>query len=217
MPSSVDLDRDAVVVARGAPSPTLARGVAGDVGQRLLHDPEGGELDRGRQLLAGAVARGATSSRWRAPSATRPSRSARPGAGARGASLAAAQHVERAAQLAQRLAAGLLDVGERRAGLLGLVVDQVQGHAGLHVDQRDVVGEHVVQLLGELQPLLARAALALLLLGARPFASTASRRDADQLGDGEHDEQPTGDERQLEAGAPRRRRGSTALATAKPT
>ncbi len=52
-----------------------------------------------------------------------------------------------------------------------MLVEEVQRDARLHVDEGDVVREHVVQLLRELQPLLARLALArfmgeALLLGA---------------------------------------------------
>ena len=76
----------------------------------------------------------------------------------------------------ERLVAGVLDGGEGRAGLLGLLVEQVEGDAGLHVDQRDVVGEHVVQLLGQREALLVTAPL--LLLDCRPLAArrACSRR-----------------------------------------
>ena len=84
---------------------------------------------------------------------------------------AVAQQVEGGAQLAQGVVARMLDGREGRARLVGMLVEEVQRDARLHVDEGDVVREHVVQLLRELQPLLARLALArflgeALLLGA---------------------------------------------------
>ena len=75
----------------------------------------------------------------------------------------AAQDPEGRAHLAQQLLAGLLDRRQRRARLLRVVVHEVERHSRLHVDQRDVVAEHVVQLLRDPQPFLhALAALGLL-------------------------------------------------------
>ena len=67
----------------------------------------------------------------------------------------------RASLLASLMAAS---AGAHLVGVdgVGLLVDQVQRHAGPHVDQRDVVGEHVVQLAGDAQALLAGAAAGLL-------------------------------------------------------
>ncbi len=65
--------------------------------------------------------------------------------------------------------ASLIAASAGRADL-GLVLQQVEGDAGLHADQRQVVGEHVVQLLGHAQPLVAGLAPPLLLgrPGPRP-------------------------------------------------
>ena len=49
----------------------------------------------------------------------------------------------------------MFDRRERRAGLLGSLVDQVKRDPGLHVDQGEVVSEHVVQLARDPQALLA--------------------------------------------------------------
>ena len=200
----------AVVAERGR-STALGPGVAGDVGERLLHDAVGGQLDGGRQRRGGAVAARAAR-RGRRPGRPRPARRGRPG-GARAPRgvVAAAQHVERGAQLVERVAAGLLDVGQRRPGLLGLLVEQVQGHAGLHVDQRDVVGQHVVQLLGQPQPLLAEPA-PLLVLGGLGQLGRPLPADADQLRDGQHDDQPPGDQRQVHGGRAGPVVGSTTVA-----
>ena len=43
-----------------------------------------------------------------------------------------------------------------------MLVDEVQPDAGLHADQRDVVSQNVVELLGDLEPLLAGPPLGLL-------------------------------------------------------
>jgi hypothetical protein len=68
-----------------------------------------------------------------------------------------AQDAEHRAHLAQRLRAGLLDRLERRAGALGLLVEQVERGAGLDVDERHVVRQHVVQLARDPEALLAGA------------------------------------------------------------
>ena len=82
--------------------------------------------------------------------------------------LLGAQHAEHRADLAQRLGARRLDRGQRLAGLLRPVVHQVQPHPGLHVDQRQVVAEHVVQLAGDPQPFLGRLPALLLLAAPGP-------------------------------------------------
>jgi hypothetical protein len=137
--------------------------VARHVGQRLLHDPVGSQVDARRE-------------RSRLPDDLGPHGQARgPGPGhevvdvgeARGGSegrpvVAVAEHVEHRAQLLQLLLARLLDGGQRRPGLLGMLVEEMEGDVGLDVDEGDVVGEHVVELPGDAQPLLARS------LGAGP-------------------------------------------------
>ena len=50
-------------------------------------------------------------------------------------------------------------------GPLGIHRQQVFGDPGLHVDHRDLVGHHVVQLAGDPQPFLGHPALRLLLTG----------------------------------------------------
>ena len=58
-----------------------------------------------------------------------------------------------------------------RLRLLGLAVDEVQGDAGLHVDQRHVVRDDVVQLAGDPQPLLVGLTPTFLVLACRAAAS----------------------------------------------
>ena len=54
---------------------------------------------------------------------------------------------------------------QRLPGLLGLPVQQRSGDAGLHVDHRDVVRQHVMQFPGDAQPFVADPAARLLLPG----------------------------------------------------
>ena len=154
----------------------MAPGVAGDVGERLLHDAVGGQLDGGRAAAAGAVGlleRGRRG-RWRARRRPASSRSARRGRGRTRARPSPRRSRSSAVRSSlEGVVAGLLDGGQRRAGLLGLLVEQVQRHAGLHVDQRDVVGQHVVQLLGQREALLAHPA---------PLRSSAAARPARRPG-----------------------------------
>ena len=64
-------------------------------------------------------------------------------------------------QLAERLAPGRLDRAQRRARLVGALVEDVVGRGGLHDDDRDAVRDDVVQLARDPRLLLAdRAARA---------------------------------------------------------
>ena len=104
----------------------------------------------------------------------------------------AAQHTEHRADLAQRVGARLVDRRQRDPRLAGLLVHQLQGDAGLDVDQRNVVRQHVVQLAGDAQPLLVGLAAGLEL--ARPLGlREALLAAADPLDAGQRHEQPGGD------------------------
>ena len=61
------------------------------------------------------------------------------------------------AQLDQSLLAHIVDGGQGAASPIGLAVHQVQCGVGLHVDDRDVVGDHVVEVAGDAEPFLAGA------------------------------------------------------------
>ena len=75
------------------------------------------------------------------------------------------------------------------ARLGGILVDQVQADAGLHVHERDVVREYVVQFLGQFEPLLAGASLRL--FGPRSLDIGELRSaDPDEFGDGEDHAKP---------------------------
>jgi hypothetical protein len=103
------------------------------------------------------------------------------------------QHAEDRADLAQRLGARGLDRGERLPRLLRAVVHEVQADAGLDIDQRQVVPEHVVQLAGDAQPFLGRLPAFLLLAGPGPLGADLHHLRhvlrADLGGTAEHDRQ----------------------------
>ena len=133
-------------------------GVAQRVGERLLHDPVGRQVDaRGQRAPA---------------SPSRRQRHLEPGGAQRRGELAepveARLRVRRLAlgvgpharpssrrSSRQRLAPGRLDRAQRGARLVGALVEDVVGGRGLHDDHRDAVGDHVVQLARDPRLLLA--------------------------------------------------------------
>jgi hypothetical protein len=80
--------------------------------------------------------------------------------------LVGAQHLEGGAQFAHGLAAGLLDGEQGRGYVLAALAREVDGDARLELDDRDAVGERVVQLPGDPQAFLARPAQGGFLAGA---------------------------------------------------
>ena len=121
------------------------------VGQPLLHDAVGGQVDRRR---AARTARRRRAGRRRRPALRTSSSSAssrsRPGAGASSAcSSPPAHRAEQPAHLGERRAPGLLDAPQR-LGVLGRRVGQpVPDRAGLQHHHADGVGDDVVQLAGD--------------------------------------------------------------------
>jgi hypothetical protein len=120
--------------------------VAQHVGERLLHDPVARRVHRrGQRAEVGDVQadldpRGAQ----RAGELVEVAEPA--GGPERRRRRVPAQHAERGAQVAQRLPARRLDLAQRRARLLGVVVDEVGRDAGLHVDGHHRVGDDIVDL-----------------------------------------------------------------------
>ena len=106
---------------------------------------------------------------------TRPSRSAMPGVGAVGCPCSARSAVDQRVHIRNRLPARVFDRGERWAGTLRVLFEQFERHRRLHVDHRKAVGQHVVQLPGDGQPLLRGPSLllGLRLAGHRGLALTA--------------------------------------------
>ena len=106
----------------------------------------------------------------------------------------AAQHPEQPARLGQRLAAGLLDRGQRLARRRLLGAERVALGARLDDHHADVVGHEVVQLARDARALLghrlvrAQLVLALEQLGARGERVGAQLAPADGAADEHHRE-----------------------------
>ena len=140
--------------------------VATDVGERLLHRAEDRETDAAREparrallgldhvegdreaLVAdlGDQAGEVADARVRRTRLAGPARLVLPHSLAQGA--------EQAAHLRDRVAGGLLDVGEGRTRGVGVAVEHPACGAGLDAHRGDAVGDHVVQLAGDAQPLV---------------------------------------------------------------
>ena len=167
------------------------------VGQALLDDPVGGEVERARQRDGLAVDvqphRQAGAAEPRRAAASRLSR---PGWGASSSVLAVAAHrAEQAAHLGERRAAGPLDAPQRLLVLAERVGQLVADGADLEHHHADGVGDDVVQLARDPRALLgdrdARRGLALALgvrrallrrLGLR---GALAQREAGEPGDRE--------------------------------
>ena len=178
-------------------------GVADHVRDRLLADAVRGQLDARGQRALRALDRGLDVQTGGLRLLRQLVDARQAGRGRLGRHVVRlAQRVEHAAQLGQGVAAGMLDRLQRRARLLGPVVEQVQGRARLHVDQRDVVRQHVVEVARDREALLAAAASDVRL--ARPLGLGLVRApDADGLGRRDEHEHPG---RERERLADRRRR-----------
>ena len=157
--------------------------MAADVGQRLLDDPVHGPIDLRRQrplVSADADGGGDACGPGSLDQLVQPVEPAGRRVVAPGVRRAGPQHVEGRTQLPGGVAARLLDGEERLGHLLAALAGQVNGHAGLHLDRRDAVGERVVQLPGDPQPLVAGPAPGRLLPRAlglgRPLLGRPDRR-----------------------------------------
>ena len=117
------------------------------------------------------------------------------GGARRGAAVLLPQHVERRSQVPQSLGRHVLDL-HKRIGL-GAARAQVRGDAGADVDRDQGVGDRVVQLAGDAQPLLIEA-LAGLCLAVLLFAH--SQRPAGAHGVADHEGTQDEDEPKRGAG-----------------
>jgi hypothetical protein len=130
--------------------------VANHVGQRLLHDPIGGDADwlgyLGRRTVDtqrhGHVAVSARLDQIAQPLEAR----CRPAIGSLAVVPQLSQHHP---QLVQHIATGPLDFAERLLGRLGATIHDVSRGARLHVDRGHRVGHAVVQVAGDPQPVSA--------------------------------------------------------------
>ena len=127
--------------------------MAQHVGRRLLDDPVAGGLDRGGQVGDRRGPHRDRDPRLAQPVGERLEVGQRGGGGERRAARRIAQHVQGAAQVAERVATGLLDRAQRGMGLGGVAIDQVRSDAGLHVDRGHRVSDGVMDLVRDRQPL----------------------------------------------------------------
>ena len=144
-------------------------GVAHHVGERLLDHPVAGQVDGGRQRprrpLQGHLDLHPGPGRLGDQGVQLGQAGRRGQRGPAAVAVALAQHPEHGVQLAQGLVAGLADRGQGVGRLVGPALQQVGGDPGLDADHPDGVGDHVVQLPGDPQPLLVDPAAGLLLPG----------------------------------------------------
>ena len=169
------------------------------VGQALLDDAVGREVDRGREREAARPRRAACTGRPARPtSSSSASSRSRPGLRGELDVLAVGAHrAEQAAHLGQRRAAGLLDAPQRVAVLRERLGEPVPDGADLEHHHADRVGDDVVELACDPRALLGdgdarrRLALPLGLRGAQPPPppplGPLAQREAGQPGDREQD------------------------------
>ncbi len=146
-----------------------SRRVAADVGERLLQDPEGGELNRLRNpwwLLAVDLEVHVEAG---VPSLL--DQRADPGQVWDGLERSIrvawlAEHSKNRAQLLESFVTCRFDRCKRDAALPGIALEQVGGDAGLHVDRGERVRDDVAQVSGDPQPFLLGTALCFLLAAA---------------------------------------------------
>jgi hypothetical protein len=157
----LDLDR-----FRGVPhgEPGGAGAMLVRVGQRLLRDPVRRQVGHHRQLPRLAEL---TELHRKTGRRETGQQVGQPGEAGRRLGVVrlvrAAQHAHHRLNLGEHAVRRLPDVVQGGRHLIGPAVEDVGGRAGLHVDHRDVVRHHVVQLAGDAQPLLGDPAAGLLL------------------------------------------------------
>ena len=207
-----DLDVDGARLVRDAHPGTGAAGVLERVGERLLDDPVGGQLDARIDWWTLALHRqldreagGAHLLDQATETLEAGHRLARRVVGGRVLRVAwRAQDPEHPAHVGQRLAAGPVDGLERRASAFRSPIERGQSRTGLDDDHADVMGHDVMQLPGDPFAFVVdgppRALLALRLLEARVLLDrrgvsasrpgpVAERQDDD---DGQHRREETG-------------------------
>ena len=148
-----DVELDCVAgVADADPCASRVR-VLGHVGQRLLHDPKGGELDARRHRRRAGVYgdRDVESGRSRAGGEVVDAVKARRGGLAGGIGR---RQTGEAGELGERLVCNGADQPHAVGRTFTVAADQTLGAAGLDRDHTDVVGHRVVQFPGEPEPLV---------------------------------------------------------------
>lgn len=156
----------------------------GDVGQRLLNDPVGGPAHRGRQVGPRSLDR-QRRRKARAVRLLHQLRDVVEPAGRGGVVIT--QRLQGGAQFPGRLTSGFLDGQQGLGHLFTSPTSDVNGDLGLHLDDRDLVGERIMQLPRDVQPLLIRTAPRGLLPGAlgfvRPSLGLPQRLPRGECGD----------------------------------
>lgn len=154
-----DDDLQVIAVAPQQHVHAAGRAVLEGVRQPLLHDAVGDDVDAERQDLRGValvahdhVPSGHADRFDDGPQA----REARLIAGVD--VVGGAQHGEHRTDLGEHVARGRADRGERLAGLLRAGVECRARHSRVQADDRDLVGDGVVQVAGDAQSFLAHAA-----------------------------------------------------------
>ena len=194
-PVVLDLDHQVAVIRRDPDADAGGVRVPHHVGQRLLHDPVRGRVraaGQGRRgdphVDAEAGCLGSSCQLFHVAQARR--------GRARHLLAGPAQRVQHRLDVHQSFAARLLDRGQRGPDLLRPPVHQLERHPRLHVDQRQAVRHHVVQVPGDAEPLLARlppgrlVRRALLLDRPPPAGLGEGPPVADQLAPGQQEQQP---------------------------
>ena len=129
--------------------------VLADVGERLLQDPVGGQVERGRQRSRIAVGPQLDRDAGRARVLDQRRQLRQPRLRAvLGSLVALAQDAEHAAHLAERLVRRAADRPQRLARPRRVLLERGLGGVGLHGDHADAVGDHVMQLASDPRALL---------------------------------------------------------------
>ncbi len=201
-----DLDLEAIGAMADGDGGAGRPGVADDVGEGLLRDPEGRRVDRRRQRPRLALDHEVDREARGARALDERGQPVEPGGGLAGRGVVRAEHAQRRPQLGERVAAGVLDGEQGVAGVVGPFVQHVGADPGLHRDAGQGVGDRVVEVAGDPHPLLGDPAAGLLLPGLgqvpRPFLQRGPLGPPAEDGAAEQDRtrRPAGEQRGEERG-----------------
>ena len=149
-----DLELERVGAVADVDGRARIAGVLERVGQRLLHDPVGRQLDPDRELPSLALDAELDGKARLAELPDEGRHVVEPRLGRQRLVRVAAEHAEQAAHLGERAAPALLDRLQHLARRGVRVAEHAPLGAGLQDDHRDVVRDHVVQLTRDPRPFL---------------------------------------------------------------
>ena len=179
-PAVVDhLHRDAGIGVVDVDRGSRRAGVLDHVGERLLHDAVRREIDAGRHVGPVPVDRELDVDAGARHVGHQPVEVCEPRGGDEGGRLVAvgrAQDAEEPAHLPQRRAGRGLDGGKRPLGRRRIVGGHHPPGAGVHRHHAHAVGDHVVQLAGDAQPLLGHRLAGQVVLGPLQLAVLGLQR-----------------------------------------